>query len=232
MEIFLNKIVYIADPEVLAIPIIDCNEPLIDLKNQQQLRYGPPPENELTTDCYTKIRKTVYEKLCLAQDDLPNGWYFRIYEGFRSVAVQTMLFEQMYQKIATQYSYKNNIELFHETTRLVSPVKNLDGSINIPAHNTGAAVDIEIVDENDQLIDMGMAAKDWMDVEPDLCLSNYQKLDEITKQNRKILFDVMTAHEFVNYSTEWWHFSYGDRYWAFHKKQRHAIYGSAETLIL
>ncbi len=102
-------IVYIADPEVLAIPIIECNEPLIDLKNQQQLRYGPPPENELTTDCYTKIRKTVYEKLCLAQDDLPNGWYFRLYEGYRSIAVQTMLFEQMYQKVATQHSHKNNV---------------------------------------------------------------------------------------------------------------------------
>jgi hypothetical protein len=27
----------------------------------------------------------------------------------------------------------------------------------------------------------------------------------------------MQAHGFVNYPTEWWHFSYGDRYWAYHQ---------------
>lgn len=227
----MNKIVYIADPEILAIPIIECNEPLVDLKNQNQLRYGTPPENELTTACYTKLRKTVFEKLCRAQDDLPDGWYFKLYEGFRSIEVQKILFDEVYNKVAADHPYMNYAELFREATRLISPVKNLDGSINIPAHNTGGAIDIEIVTENGQLIDMGMALKDWMIVEPDLCLTDYQDLNAIAKQNRKILLHVMSTNDFVNYPTEWWHFSYGDRYWAYHKKQNHAIYGSANKLL-
>jgi D-alanyl-D-alanine dipeptidase len=35
----------------------------------------------------------------------------------------------------------------------------------------------------------------------------------------------MQSHDFVNYPMEWWHFSYGDRYWAYHKKALQAIYG-------
>jgi hypothetical protein len=32
----------------------------------------------------------------------------------------------------------------------------------------------------------------------------------------------------INYPTEWWHYSYGDRYWAYHQNQPHAIYGPAD----
>jgi D-alanyl-D-alanine dipeptidase len=35
----------------------------------------------------------------------------------------------------------------------------------------------------------------------------------------------MTGAGFVNYPYEWWHYSYGDRYWAFVKGTRPAIYG-------
>jgi D-alanyl-D-alanine dipeptidase len=95
----MSKIIYIADPEILAVPIEECNEPLVDIKNSDQLQYGTPPECELTTNDYTKMRKTVFEKIIAAQKDLPNGYYFRIYEGYRSLLVQKMLFEQEYQRV-------------------------------------------------------------------------------------------------------------------------------------
>lgn len=40
--------------------------------------------------------------------------------------------------------------------------------------------------------------------------------------------DAMTTVGFVNYPTEWWHWSYGDKYWAFMKSEPHAIYKSVE----
>ncbi len=226
----MKKIIYIADPEILAIPIKECHEPLIDIKTHKELCYGPPPECELTAECYTKIRKTVFEKLCQAQAELPHGWRFRLYEGFRSLTVQKMLFENEYQRVSSRYPTANHTERFHETTRLVSPVINLDGSKNIPPHNTGAAVDIEIITEDNQLLDMGMAAKDWCTVNPELCLTDSPLVNRVAKQNRKLLLDIMQAHGFVNYPTEWWHFSYGDRYWAYHRQMKHAIYGSPELI--
>ena len=79
------KIFVINEKEINNIPINENNEPLIDLKEQNELAYGPPPDTPLTMNDYTKIRKTIYEKLCQAQNKLPNGWKFRIYEGLRSL---------------------------------------------------------------------------------------------------------------------------------------------------
>src|SRR3989338_6969654 len=157
-----KKIIYIADPEILAIPIVECGEPLIDIKKHTQLLYGPPPECPLTAPFYTKIRKTVFDKLCQAQQDLPKGWHFRLYEGFRSLEVQQLLFDQEYQRVMKRYPSKSHDFYFHQTTSLVSPTINLDGSKNIPAHNTGGAIDIEVVTEKGKLVDMGMTAADWI----------------------------------------------------------------------
>jgi D-alanyl-D-alanine dipeptidase len=220
----MNKITYITDAKVLAIPIIECNEALIDIKNYNELKYGPP-ESELAAKYYTKIRKTVFEKLCQAQKKLSKGWCFRLYEGFRSLQVQQILFEEEYQRVVARYP--NEIDEFHfyEATRMVSPVINFDGSQNIPAHNTGGAVDIEIITENGQLVDMGMAAKDWCNVDPEICLTDCKLISKTAQQNRKLLLEIMQAQGFVNYPTEWWHFSYGDRYWAYHQPVKQAIYG-------
>jgi D-alanyl-D-alanine dipeptidase len=205
-----------------------CNEPLLDIKNHPELHHGTPPECELTANCYTKIRKTVFEKICQAQQDLPHQWRFRLYEGFRSLTVQQMLFDQEYQRVLTREPHKNKQELFYETTRLVSPVYNFDGTKNTPPHNTGGAIDIEIITAEGELIDMGMAIKDWSHVTPEACLTECDIISEAAMKNRKLLLKVMQKYGFVNYPTEWWHFSYGDRYWAYHTNAKHAIYGSAE----
>jgi D-alanyl-D-alanine dipeptidase len=226
----MTEIINIADPKVLKIPIAECSEELIDLKNQDEIYFGAAPESPLTINDYTWIRKSIYEMLCLAQKALPNNWRFKIYEGFRSRKVQELLFEQQYKALLKKFPKKSREELFYEVTCLVSPVINIDGSVNIPAHNTGGAIDIELITKNGDLIEMGMAAKDWKQVDPKLCATNYSYLEKNILNNRKILFEVMTGHDFVNYQNEWWHYSYGDRYWAYIKQAASAIYGSADHL--
>ena len=227
----VENIIYIADPEILAIPIKECNEPLIDIKNTGDLSYGPPPENEFTTNDYTKMRETVYKKLLAAQADLPKGLRFRIYEGYRSKKVQKLLFDEMHEQMVKRHPDFTPEEIFHETTRLVSPIINFDGTENdVPAHNSGGAIDIEIMDEAGNMLGMGMESKDWIQVEPDLCNTRCQTISDVTRKNRMLLLELMESHGFINYPTEWWHFSYGDRYWAYHTNNTHALYGSADNL--
>jgi zinc D-Ala-D-Ala dipeptidase len=40
-----------------------------------------------------------------------------------------------------------------------------------------------------------------------------------------MLAEALRAAGLVNYPTEWWHWSYGDRYWALATGARHAVYG-------
>lgn len=225
----MNKsIVLIADPRVLAVKIHENNEPLVNVKNR--LAVGEPPECPETKPDYTWVRKTVFDKLLLVQESLPQGWFIRLYEGFRSLEVQDMLYADIYAKMQKRFPTANEDELFHHTIQLVSPITNQDGSSNIPAHNTGAAVDVEIIDEHGQLIDMGMAAKDWRTVDPELCKTECNSISNVAQTHRKRLCEHMAQQGFVNYPTEWWHFSYGDRYWAYHSDVEYACYGSADTI--
>lgn len=127
-----SEIILIADPRILAVPLQENNEPLIDLKETGCISFGPPPERPESLHFYTKIRKTVFEKLLNAQELLPKGIRFELYEGFRSLALQKVLFEMSYQKVKGTGKFSCHEEIFMETTKLVSPVQSLSGEVNVP----------------------------------------------------------------------------------------------------
>ncbi len=221
-----NTIILIADPKILAVNIIDNKDPMVELKNQKEIIYGPSPEIPDNTD-YTKIRKTVYEKLKQAQALLPKGLRFCLYEGYRSLQLQKMLFEHRFEKITKHHPQWSQDEVFIETIKLVSPIINQDGSKNIPPHSTGGAIDIYLLDDKGNPIDMGIHPKDWMeDEEGSISLTSSCIISAEAQENRKIMSKALAAVDFVNYPTEYWHWSYGDRYWAYHKNKPHAIYNS------
>lgn len=222
------KILLLADPEIITIPVQDNGEPLIDLKNQNVIAYGPSPEIPNNTD-YTKMRKTVYEKIVAAQKNLPNNWKFCIYEAYRSLNLQQKLFEDRYallQKLNPSWEHE---KIFTECTRLVSPVINLDGSRNVPPHSTGGAIDIYVVDTNGEVVEMGLKLADWMhDIDGSISVTNSSKISTDAQRNRDIMSKVLAEQGLINYQNEYWHWSYGDRYWAHYSKQNFAFYGSVK----
>jgi zinc D-Ala-D-Ala dipeptidase len=222
----INEITLIADPKVIAIPIQECGDPFVDLKEQSTIDYGPSPEIPNNTD-YTKMRKTVYEKLVEAQELLPTGVRFCLYECYRSLDLQTMLYENRYKIIQELHPNWTEEQLFIETTKMVSPIVNLDGSRNIPAHSTGGAIDIYLIDDKGDPLDMGIHPKDWMDDDQGiLSLTNSVHISDQARKNRHTMNKTLESVGFVNYPTEFWHWSYGDRYWAYMLGEPHAIYGS------
>ncbi|WP_244137038.1 M15 family metallopeptidase [Burkholderia pyrrocinia] len=51
-------------------------------------------------------------------------------------------------------------------------------------------------------------------------------------RNRHVLIAALTGTGFTNYPSEWWHWSFGDRYWAVMQRESHAIYGPVEENML
>jgi D-alanyl-D-alanine dipeptidase len=47
------------------------------------------------------------------------------------------------------------------------------------------------------------------------CFTAAADIPRAARANRDLLISAMTTAGFVNYETEWWHWSYGDRYWAY-----------------
>lgn len=223
-----KSITLIADPAVIAIPIVENNEPLVDIKDQTVIAYGPSPEIPNNRD-YTKLRKSVYDKLVQAQALLPEGIKLCVYEGYRSLTLQYTLFENNYTQVRASHPGWLEDQLFDETTKLVSPLINKDGSQNIPPHSTGAAVDVYLIDEKGNPLDMGLLIKDWMeDKDGLLSQTDSQHTSREAQQNRHIMSKVLSSVGLINYPTEYWHWSYGDRYWAHQTGQNRAMYGSVE----
>lgn len=208
------------------IPIAECGEPLVDVGAQGGLLVGPPPEIPETEPDYRWVRKGVYERLLRVQARLPRGLSLRLYEGLRSLRIQAQLFEEEKQRVAHAHPQFTPEQVHEHATILISPPVHLDGTLNIPPHSTGAAVDVEIVDAQGRVIDFGMEAKDWVRVASEFCETRREEgLTAAQRANRLMLCELMEAEGFVNYVREWWHYSYGDRYWAWVSGASCAIYG-------
>ena len=221
-----SNITLITDPKVLNIPVKENHENLVDLTKQKEIYLGPSPEIPNNKN-YTFMRKTVYEKLLNAEKSLPDGIHFCLYEGYRSLELQKILFETQYN--ANKLRHKDWLlsDVFKETTKLISPVINLDGTNNIPPHSTGGAIDVYLINDKGEPLDLGIHPKDWMEDKDDsLSLTDSLSISITAKKNRKIMSDALIQQGFVNYPTEYWHWSYGDKYWAFMKNQPYAIYDS------
>jgi len=220
--------VSIVDPRVLAIKIVESGEPLVDLRDTRDILYGSSPEIENNLS-YTKLRKGVYERLLQVDAVVqPHGYRICLYEGLRTVELQGQLFKKYYQNMQNNYPGEGHEKLFKRTVQLVSPVVNLDGTKNFPPHSTGGAVDLYLVDKiTGKYVDMGIHPKDWAsDLDGSLSETESKKITKKVREIRKLLCDAMENAGFVNYPTEYWHWSYGDRYWAFKKGIKTAMYGS------
>lgn len=205
-------------PEVLAIPIQENNEPLVDLKNGfnkifvDDSREHAQKQSESVSFC----RKNVAEKLQLAATSLPQGIVFKIIEGYRPVTVQQEIFEEEKTSIKNKHPDWNDQQVFEATALFIAPPDDT------PPHSTGGAIDLTLMTTDGQELDMGNDLNAGYD---GACYTNAVISDEARK-NRNILIDVMQKTGFANYPAEWWHWSYGDRYWAQATGAPFAIYGS------
>jgi zinc D-Ala-D-Ala dipeptidase len=76
-------------------------------------------------------------------------------------------------------------------------------------------------------MDMGIHPKDWMqDLDGAISQTNSNKISKKARQHRRIMSKALSSVGFINYPTEYWHWSFGDRYWAYHTKTPTAFYDS------
>lgn len=187
----------------------ETNEPLILLKETAHIKIGP--------HCFgCLLRKKVAERLVLAANNLPSGYVIVLMEGFRPLKRQKELWDIEFKKIKEQNPNLSQAELERRTRLFVASPKNGAGG-----HQTGAAIDITLGDENGRELFLGTKIHEFSPKTK--TASKNVTLQE--KKLRKILLNSMSAAGFVNYPGEWWHFSYGDRLWAAYKKKKKCPYG-------
>ncbi len=171
-------------------------------------------------------RQSVLEMLIEASKLLPKGYHFKIYDAYRPIIVQQRLYD--YYKNKKQVENPNIDEDKLNGIMLMYVSKPSYDIFNPSLHNTGGAVDLTIVDSNDNELDMGCK----FDCFEDIARTNYfEGTNSEIEHNRKLLCDTMNKVGFVNLQSEWWHYDYGDRNWAIDKGTKPFYVGILDTCI-
>ncbi|WP_055586374.1 M15 family metallopeptidase [Peterkaempfera griseoplana] len=210
----MTNIVLMSDPRVGAIPVADCAEPLVDVHGALLIdnRRADP------TGAYAHVRQGVLDRLLHAQSLLPDGLRLLFVEGYRPPILQRRYFNHYSDELRTANPTWPQDRIRAAASRYVSPPE-------IAPHSAGAAVDLTLVDADGTELDMGTRVNADPEESNCACYTDADSISPQARSNRTTLATALNTAGLVNYGTEWWHWSHGDRYWALMTNQPTALYG-------
>jgi zinc D-Ala-D-Ala dipeptidase len=209
-----------SDPVVAAIPVRERAERLVDVRTDDgrvlvDLRKQDPEGH------FAQVREGVASRLLTAQDALPDGLRILFIEGYRPLALQRAYFEEYLGELRAAHPGASEQELFSAASRYVSPP-------DIAPHSAGAAVDLTLATDDGAEVDMGTRVNANPEESDGACFTGAHSISARARANRDLLGRALASAGFVNYPTEWWHWSYGDRYWALATGAPAACYGPVD----
>ncbi len=166
------------------------------------------------------VRKTVYNKLIKVSEKLKiinKSYKILVVYGFREIKKQEMYFNEILKNIKNEFEDEMDLyEYIHEKIAVPS----------VAGHPTGGAIDVAIYDDvSKSILDFGTEILDYTS---DKCYYRNENISEDATKNRELLRKLMIEEEFAPYDGEWWHFSYGDKEWAFYYNKDKALYNQIQ----
>ncbi|MET8631530.1 M15 family metallopeptidase [Streptomyces sp. NPDC004680] len=215
----MSEIVLMSDPKVAAIPVAECGERLVDVRRGGSLLIDSRKQDP--ADAYAYLREGVVERLMKAQELLPQGLRLLFVEGYRPPSLQRAYFEEYAGQLQAIHADWSAEQIHSAASRYVSPP-------GIAPHSAGAAVDLTLADAEGRELNLGTRMNADPEESEGACYTHAANISMEARANRKLLGSVLTAAGLVNYPTEWWHWSFGDRYWALITGETTALYGPKE----
>lgn len=203
--------ILLSDPRVRAVPVVECGEPLV------RLPHDLSPAGAM-------VRAGLADRLMAADIRLPAGIRLRVVEGHRPVEQQRAIVASYAATLRALHPGADEAELERLTSRFVAPV-------DVAPHVAGAAVDLTLVDVCGEELDMGTAIDATPEESDGRCWTAADGIGADARAHRDLLAEVLGARGLVNYPTEWWHWSFGDRYWALTTEAQHALYGPVSVAV-
>ncbi|GGV31621.1 D-alanyl-D-alanine dipeptidase [Streptomyces spectabilis] len=224
----MSEIILMSDPRVAAIPVTECGEQLVNVRTDGGLRVDDrqrDPDDGFAhlrpADAFAQLRAGVLERLLKAQSLLPPEVRLLFVEGYRPLALQRAYFEEYTDELRALHPDWPAERLHAAASRYVSPPE-------ISPHSAGAAVDLTLADADGRELDLGTRMNADPEESEGACYTDALNISARARAHRELLGSVLTAAGLVNYPTEWWHWSYGDRYWALLTGADAARYGPTE----
>ncbi len=215
------------DEALARVKTIDNQEPLVKLNNNSLGNrihiWLVDLEVETTEVERLQLRRTVAEKLKAAADSLPFGYSLIIRDAFRSEKMIWDLFSHYLQRLGDREPELSARERELRVRTLLA----MPDDLVPPGHMTGGAVDVNLGDADGCRLDLEVPA-DQIPRKlqaPTFCSG----LPDQLVRRRQLLYRSLTNQGFYNYFREYWHYSYGDAYWAVRRKNKRALYDIPRT---
>jgi zinc D-Ala-D-Ala dipeptidase len=208
--------ILMSDPLVSQVLIQPSVEPFVDLVGFDS-QISVDPALAVRTKYYSYVRLSVAQKLVQAKAFLPANIHFLVKEGYRPLHLQQLAFQHSKQRIKDQFPDCNDQEAAQMASKYVAPPE-------VAPHPTGAAVDLTLIDGNENELDMGTAFDAIPEETENATFFHANNISNEARYNRDILAHALQSVGFINYFTEWWHWSYGDCYWGAVTGALHALY--------
>ncbi|MFC7303546.1 M15 family metallopeptidase [Streptomyces monticola] len=212
-----------SDARVAAVPVQDCDERLVDVRRGGELLVDAREQGTDAVGAFAHLREGVLRRLLEAQALLPDGLRLLFVEGYRPPALQRRYFEGYAERLRSVHPDWQDGRLRSAASRFVSPPE-------IAPHSAGAAVDLTLADADGHELDLGTPIDASPEDSEGACYTQAPNIGDRARANRTTLAAALTAAGLVNYPTEWWHWSYGDRYWALLTGAEAARYGPRELI--
>lgn len=215
-------------------------EPLVDLKahgiageNFYYSTRNPPYYKRIGGSVPDLLaRASVAERLAQVNTRVaPQGFELFVFDAWRPRAVQAYFHDVwMPGELRKRHPCLAGDALQREVRRYWSAPTSKPSA---PApHSTGGAIDLTLRWKDGEPLWMGSLFDDATAIahrdhfERDDAVRGFS--DEEARANRRLLHWLMSEAGFAGYYEEWWHFSYGDQYWAGTGNAPAALYGLAK----
>ena len=219
----MSELILIGDRRVKAVPVKDSGEPLVDLLHEfPGLRFDLDRLHvQQHASSISFARRELGVRLQRAQENLPAGIFLIVKECYRPIWVQRIYWEGYGAHLRKKYPSWTEEQIYEENSKLNAP-------LDVAPHATGGAVDLTLADAEGRWLDMGTEFNAAPLETANATFTDATNISDRAQAHRRLLVAAMKAAGFVNYPTEWWHWSYGDKYWALRTGAPYAIYGSQE----
>ncbi|MFE2415922.1 M15 family metallopeptidase [Streptomyces hokutonensis] len=212
----MREIILMSDARVAAVPVEECGEALVDVSGV--LLVDGRKNKDSDSGAELLLRRGVLDRLLKAEALLPAGLRLLFVEGYRPPALQRRYFESYGAELRAANPDWSAERIRTAASRYVSPPE-------IAPHTAGAAVDLTLAGADGRELDLGTAMNANPEQSDGACYTDAENITAEARANRTVLGKALGAVGLVNYPTEWWHWSYGDRYWALATGTPAALYG-------
>lgn len=229
----------LADRVIRDLDVVEDGSPLVDLRDlglhvvatAPSLPFGAAPPVRMPLGSVPRVptvarlphvhaRETVAARLVTAESKLPRGLRLLVVEGLRRLDAQVAIHDAYGRRLARDHPGLDDDEIAVLASRFVSPP-------SVAPHVSGAAIDLTLLGPDGPL-DLGTPIDATPEESGGACYFDFPAISPTARQHRLILAAVLREAGLVNYPTEWWHWSYGDRYWAHVTGHPFALHGPPE----